>query len=112
MALSFVIFGASGDLTSRKLIPALFQLFRKGRLPAGTQIIGFSRSPFTDQQWQTALGESTEKFNKGDFDRAAWDRFVPAIHYQAGDISKPEAFEGLHHRVPDREGTPGATRGY
>ena len=76
MAISLVIFGASGDLTSRKLIPALFQLFRKQRLPEGTQIVGFSRTPFSDDQWRRALTDSTEKFSGGHFDRAAWDKFA------------------------------------
>ena len=45
-----VIFGASGDLTRRKLIPALFNLYRKGRLPANTRIVGFARRPWTDDR--------------------------------------------------------------
>ncbi len=52
MAVTLVIFGASGDLTSRKLVPALYQLARKGRLPEQTAIVGFSRTPFADDEWR------------------------------------------------------------
>ncbi len=62
MAATLVIFGASGDLTSRKLIPSLYRLFVKGRLPEGTQIIGFSRTRYSDQEWQKKLGEAAEGF--------------------------------------------------
>jgi len=54
-----VIFGASGDLTSRKLIPALYLLAHKGRLPKQTRIIGVARSKFTNESWRTELEEST-----------------------------------------------------
>ncbi len=112
MPLSLVIFGASGDLTSRKLIPAMFQLFRKGRLPAGTQIIGSARTPFSDDAWRQALAKTTQEFNGKHFDQAAWDKFAPAIHYHAGDINTASDFEGLHKRLTELEGSAGATRVY
>src|SRR5215218_8170122 len=52
MPLTIVIFGASGDLTSRKLAPALFQASLKGRLPAGTRVVGVSRSPLSNDQFR------------------------------------------------------------
>ena len=65
MANTIVIFGASGDLTSRKLIPALYELFHKKRLPAETRIVGFSRTPIAHEDWRTRLGESAAKFLGG-----------------------------------------------
>ena len=56
MSCTFVIFGASGDLTRRKLIPALYCLHCQQRLPAGTRIVGCSRSKFTDEQWRRESG--------------------------------------------------------
>ncbi|MFN9915855.1 MAG: glucose-6-phosphate dehydrogenase, partial [Pirellulaceae bacterium] len=64
MSHSMVIFGASGDLTSRKLIPALYRLFQRQRLPKPTRIIGVARSPFSSEQWRTQLAESTAQFAK------------------------------------------------
>jgi glucose-6-phosphate 1-dehydrogenase len=112
MPVTFVIFGASGDLTSRKLVPALFQLFRKNRLPAGMQIVGFSRTKFVDDQWREALAKTTRQFNGKHFDQEAWDKFAPAIHYHPGDINNPADFEDLHHRLTELEGGSGATRVY
>ena len=63
----FVIFGASGDLTSRKLIPALYRLYLQQRLPAGTRIVGCSRSEFSDEAWRAQLAESTKTFAGDEF---------------------------------------------
>src|SRR5207248_11671065 len=62
MPYTIVISGASGDLTSRKLVPALYSLYRKGRLPDALKIVGFSRTPVEDQKWRDELAESTAKF--------------------------------------------------
>ncbi|MDR0337833.1 MAG: glucose-6-phosphate dehydrogenase, partial [Planctomycetaceae bacterium] len=59
---SLTIFGASGDLTSRKLIPALYNLFRKKRLPEPIRIVGFSRTPMDDETWRNKLLETTRQF--------------------------------------------------
>ena len=112
MALSLVIFGASGDLTSRKLVPALYELSQKGRLPEGTRIIGFSRTEFSDEAWRASLAESTAKFLGNRFDRGAWDKFASALHYHAGDINQAEDFEQLHKRLTQLDGGNGATRVY
>ena len=95
MAHTIVIFGASGDLTSRKLIPALYQLFHKGRLPDQTQIVGVSRSPFSHDQWRQELDESTKKFVGKAFDQATWKEFRELVYYQPGDIEKAEDFQAL-----------------
>ncbi|HEX4132965.1 MAG TPA: glucose-6-phosphate dehydrogenase [Pirellulales bacterium] len=88
MPSTFVIFGASGDLTSRKLVPALYQLHRKQRLPVGTRIVGSSRTAFTHDEFRTKLAESTARFAGNDFDRAVWDQFAANIFYQPGDLDR------------------------
>jgi glucose-6-phosphate 1-dehydrogenase len=112
MAVTLVIFGASGDLTSRKLVPALYQLFRKGRLPEGTRIVGFSRTPYTDEAWRQALAESTAHFCGKQFDADAWQKFASAVHYQPGDISNPGDFEALREQLHELEGAQTVTRLY
>ena len=86
MSKTFIIFGASGDLTSRKLIPSLFQLHRKGRLPADTRIVGFARTDFSNEAWRTHLAETTASFVGQDFQQASWDEFARHIYYHAGDL--------------------------
>ena len=107
MPTTFVIFGASGDLTSRKLVPALYKLFRKQRLKDGLRVVGFSRSPYTHDQWRKELAESTAKFAGEDFNGADWDRFAQQVYYHAGDIGEPADFDGLHKFLTQiEEGAP------
>ena len=95
MAQIIVIFGASGDLTSRKLIPALYQLDCKKRFEQPLHIVGVSRTPLTDEQWRNKLGETTAQFVGASFDHAQWEAFAPSIHYFSGDIDQPEMFGQL-----------------
>lgn len=112
MAHTMVIFGASGDLTSRKLIPALYELFRRGRLPQETRIIGCSRSQYTDEAWRTQLAESTAKFIGAGFDAEKWQSFSTSIFYQPLDIEHPEDFNKLAGRLNELEGGKSADRVY
>ncbi|MHB1034714.1 MAG: glucose-6-phosphate dehydrogenase [Pirellulales bacterium] len=89
MSHTIVIFGASGDLTSRKLVPALYELFQKKRLPAGARVVGFSRTPFSHDAWREKLAESTAQFT-GDFEASVWEDFAKSIYYQPGDLERPE----------------------
>jgi glucose-6-phosphate 1-dehydrogenase len=112
MPATFVIFGASGDLTSRKLAPALYQLFRKERLPADTRIVGFSRTAFTDDQWRAELAKSTAEFSEGQFDDASWQRFAAGLHYHPGDIGRAEDFRSLRAKLNELERGAASTRVY
>ena len=105
---TMVIFGASGDLTQRKLIPALFQLFLKDRLPQGTQIVGVSRTDFEHAQWREQLLNSTRE-HQGDVDLERWEAFAERIFYCAGDVKQAEHFEQLDAFLHELEAKSGAT---
>ena len=90
-------------VTSRKLIPALFHLYRKQRLPAPINIVGFSRSPLSDDQWRSELAADVAKFSNGRFDESLWREFASVIHYQPGDVTKSEDFESLARRLQQLE---------
>ncbi len=109
---SIVIFGASGDLTSRKLVPALFQLFRKGRLKQPLRVVGFSRSEFTHDQWRASLAESTAKIAGQSFDPDKWADFARQIYYHPGDIGNPEDFAALGRALDELEGDEPTGRVY
>ena len=109
---TIIIFGASGDLTSRKLIPALYGLFRKKRLPETMRIVGFSRTPFSHEQWRAKLAESTPKFAGSEFDAASWSQFAGSIYYQPGDIDKPNDYTALSKLLDSIEGSQSGTRLY
>ncbi|QEF99691.1 Glucose-6-phosphate 1-dehydrogenase [Stieleria maiorica] len=95
MAHTIVIFGASGDLTSRKLIPALYSLFKKNKLDDVVRIVGVSRSRFENQQFRDSLRESVAKFAGKLFDAQTWDEFSQHVYYQPGDIKDAEDFNAL-----------------
>ena len=109
---TIVIFGASGDLTRRKLIPALFQLFLKGRLKDTLRIVGFSRSDFSHDQWREMLGESTAQFAGNRFDQEQWPEFARHIYYHPGDIGKLEDFQSLSKFLDEIEGDQSCGRVY
>ena len=83
---TIVIFGASGDLTHRKLIPALYSLFVKDRLPPNLNVLGVSRSAFTHETWRADLRKSMAASDSA-FDAAAWERFAGRLWYIPGDAA-------------------------
>ncbi len=109
MAHTIIILGASGDLTARKLIPALYALHRKNRLPKDTRIVGFSRSEYPDEAWRAALRESVEQHD-AEFSAESWNPFAENIFYRAGDIKIPEDFQRLRAAVEEIEQNQPATR--
>ncbi|TWT66789.1 Glucose-6-phosphate 1-dehydrogenase [Posidoniimonas polymericola] len=109
---TFVIFGASGDLTSRKLIPALYNLRRKGRLPEDTKVVGVSRTAFSHDEWRASLAESTEKFAGENFDAELWSKFAENVFYQPGDVANAEDFTKLDAFLKELENGDEATRVY
>lgn len=111
MSHSFVIFGASGDLTSRKLIPALYSLYHKGYLPDPTTIMGVARSEFSNDQWRDKLKESTQKFAAA-FSEETWVEFAKRIFYMPGDIGNTEDFVKLRQLLAEVEGPDEVTRVY
>jgi len=93
---TIVIFGASGDLTSRKLIPALYQLHHEGLLPEDYRIVGFSRSEKSDDSWRDELHGALKKFSRTQpVESEDWGKFAGKVHYCPGDIDDTESFKKL-----------------
>jgi len=110
---TIVIFGASGDLTSRKLVPAIYNLMRAGSLPPVTRILGFSRTEMTDDAWRASLRETTSQHAGGEpFSETAWQEFAATVFYQQGDIAIADDFASLKQRLAMLEGDATGTRVY
>jgi glucose-6-phosphate 1-dehydrogenase len=95
---SIVIFGASGDLTARKLVPAFYHLFCDKQLPQPCRIIGFARRPKSDQEFRNELREDLKKFSRTKSDPndlARWDEFALNLHYCQGEFSDAAAYKKL-----------------
>lgn len=106
-----VIFGASGDLTSRKLVPALYNLARERRLPGGFSVVGFARRPWDDAQFRQVLLDGVNANSRsGAVEAELWASFAEGIHYQPGNFDDPSAYAFLAARLTEldlRRGTGG-----
>lgn len=106
-----VIFGASGDLTKRKLVPALYRLTQERLLPAEFAIIGFARSPMTHEEFRAKMKDAILTYSEAkSIDEAVWESFAKGIFYVSGDVNDPEAYKRIRELLDqvDRErGTAG-----
>src|SRR5271170_6459195 len=97
---TIVIFGASGDLTARKLIPALYHLFLEKQLPDPFRIVGFARRAKTDAAWRDELLAEWQKNSKGkEINVADWPAFAANIFYCAGEFGDPAAYQKLQTQL-------------
>ncbi|MCC7070280.1 MAG: glucose-6-phosphate dehydrogenase [Deltaproteobacteria bacterium] len=94
-----VIFGASGDLTKRKLVPALFSLFTERLLPPSFAVVGYARKAMSDDDFRAEMHEWCKKFARHKPTDDQWARFAPCLSYQTGDYEDPEAYAGLKARL-------------
>jgi len=106
-----VIFGASGDLTKRKLVPALYRLVQQRLLPAEFGIIGFARSPMSNEEFRDKMKDAVVTYGEAkSVDESVWQSFAQGIYYVSGNINEPDAYQRLNETLEliDRErGTAG-----
>jgi len=107
---SVVIFGASGDLTFRKLIPALYNLAADADLPAATNIIGFARREKTDESWRAELKETTAKSSRSGLNEQIWQTFGSRVYYHPSEFGQAAGYQSLAQRL-DTLDTQSATFG-
>lgn len=98
-----VIFGASGDLTQRKLLPALYNLYRKKRLPEEFNIVGVSRTAYTHEEFRAQMQEGVKEFSAETFTDEQWEPFAEHIWYAAGDAAQPEQLAQVKAFLESRE---------
>ena len=103
---AMVIFGANGDLTKRKLLPALYRLAYEQRLPLAFAIIGTSRTALSDDSFRDKMRESVVQFlEDSPFDEELWRKFAQGIFYVPGDLSDPATYAAIHARLESIEQT-------
>jgi glucose-6-phosphate 1-dehydrogenase len=100
---SIVIFGASGDLTWRKLVPGLYNLYVKGRLSPQFQVVGSSRSTYSSAEFREKMLTGVKQFSAETFDQAAWDTFSPNIHYIPGNLDNPDDYRAIDDFLTQHE---------
>ena len=103
MSFDLVFFGGTGDLTWRKLMPALFQAFRHGKLPEGGRILAVARDERTDEEYRAFIKErfvEVERSKQPSDEEFA--RFAELLHYRRMDLSKPDDYQGLKEWIDAR----------
>ncbi len=100
---SIVIFGGSGDLTQRKLVPSLFNLFRKGRLPEPYCILGYGKTTFSDDQYRSHLAEGLKQFATFQYQPSEWAAFAAHIYFQVGQYTELKDYQALGARLDEVE---------
>jgi glucose-6-phosphate 1-dehydrogenase len=108
--LIIVIFGASGDLTQRKLVPALYQLKRERRLPAELTIVGVARRDWSHDYFREQMRQGIEEFSDGIGNQELWKDFAEGLYYCSGNMDEPESYQKLKTFLEELDGKRG-TRG-
>src|SRR5580704_7938496 len=107
---AMVIFGAGGDLTKRKLIPALYNLAKGKLLPDQFAIIGASNEPYSTDEFRQRMTQDIKEYFAGGVDMASWDWFTKRLYYTSGDFNDPELYKKLGEllgQVETEQGTHG-----
>jgi len=95
-----VIFGASGDLTRRKLIPAVYNLYQQGLLPEDFFVIAFARRDNSDENFRLQMHQAVQQFSTvASDDLKSWEKFAPHLFYHQADFDDPEGFGALKEKI-------------
>ena len=105
---ALVIFGSTGDLAKRKLVPALYNLAREGSLPEGFEVVGIGRSAPDERAFRAMHEEATKKFSRTKpVDEAVWGRLADKVHYVTGDHESAETYTRLREKLEELDRTRG-----
>jgi glucose-6-phosphate 1-dehydrogenase len=96
---AFVIYGATGDLAQRKLLPAIYNLAVRGLLPNRFAVVGYARSEMTDDEFRAFARAAVERFSRTPVDAHFWEAFAPVLHYESGSFDDEAAFQRLGERL-------------
>src|SRR6201996_8400837 len=99
-----VLFGASGDLAKRKVIPAMYDLAAHNALGSSYVIVGFARTPMNDASFRSSIGEAAKTMSEvGPIEQKKWDEFASNLHYHAGEYGSADDFKKLAERLTELE---------
>ena len=107
-----VIFGAAGDLTKRKLIPALYNLKKGNLLSDSFAVIGVARAEMNDEEFRRRLRDDLDQFATEPVESETWDWLAERLHYLSGDFSDEKTFARLKTRLEETDGERKAERNY
>jgi glucose-6-phosphate 1-dehydrogenase len=107
-ACAVVVFGATGDLTARKLMPALYNLARERLLPSGFSVIGFARRDWSDEEFRERMKAAVAEHSREPLREDIWSAFAERIHYVRGTFDDPAGYQRLAERLEKQDEAHGA----
>ncbi len=105
---TLVIFGATGDLTHRKLVPALYNLAADGDLPAGLRVVGFARREKSDEEYRSDLEALNRKVSRQGHDDQMWENFSQNIYYHQSEFQDLDGYQRLKTKLEELEAEGGS----
>ena len=103
---TFIIFGATGNLSKRKLLPALYHLEAAGKLPDGMKVIGFGRREWTDDQWRNQVGDILAPLVRHGLNEEIFARLRQRLHFFTGDLGDTASFQSLNEMIQKTDHFP------
>jgi len=102
--LILIIFGASGDLTQRKLVPAIYQMKRERQLPPELTVVGFARREWSHEHFREQMRHGITEFSNGIGNEDLWNDFAEGLFYFSGDMDNPESYQKLKAFLEELDG--------
>ncbi|MER7964947.1 glucose-6-phosphate dehydrogenase [Streptomyces ardesiacus] len=107
-----VIFGVTGDLSRRKLMPAVYDLANRGLLPPGFSLVGFARRDWEDQDFAQVVHDAVKEYARTPFREEVWQQLSEGMRFVPGDFDDDQAFEQLHDAVEELDASRGTSGNY
>lgn len=102
-----VLFGVTGDLSRKKVMPAIYDLANRGLLPPGFALVGFARRDWEDEDFAQVVHDSVREHSRTPFREEVWEQLAQGIRFVEGDLGDPEAYARLKQTVDDLDATRG-----
>src|SRR5690606_26310835 len=102
---ALVIFGVTGDLSRKKLMPAVYDLANRGLLPPGFGLVGFARRDWNDQDFEKVVLEAVKQHARTPFVEAVWAQLRAGIRFVVGEFDDDEAFDRLKATLTELDAT-------
>ncbi|MBC6463614.1 glucose-6-phosphate dehydrogenase [Actinomadura sp. HBU206391] len=107
-----ILFGVTGDLARKKLLPAIYDLANRGLLPPGFSLVGFARRDWENQDFRAVAFEAVKEHARTPFREDVWEQLCAGMHFVQGELDDPAAFDRLAETVKELDRTRGAGGNY
>ncbi|WP_426244390.1 glucose-6-phosphate dehydrogenase [Nocardioides sp. LHG3406-4] len=107
-----VLFGVTGDLSRKKVMPAIYDLANRGLLPPGFSLIGYARRDWADQDFAQIVHDSVKQYARTEFREEVWNQLAEGLRFVQGDFDDDVAFDGLRRTIEELDQARGTGGNY